>query len=221
MTKPNGHGSLSGIRVIDLTRVLGGPYCTQVLGDHGADVIKIEPPQGDEVRDWGPPFRDGTASYFIGVNRNKRTHGARPVQAGGARGAAAPARGRRRADPQFQAGHAGEMGHRLRRGAGAALPAADLLPHHRLRRRRAARRPAGLRRGGAGRLRPDEHQRHAGVRADPHGHADRRPRHRPQRRDRHPDGAATSATAPARARRSMSASTTAPWRCCIRTPRTT
>jgi crotonobetainyl-CoA:carnitine CoA-transferase CaiB-like acyl-CoA transferase len=73
MTRPNGHGSLSGIRIIDLTRVLGGPYCTQVLGDHGADVIKIEPPQGDEVRDWGPPFRDGTASYFIGVNRNKRT----------------------------------------------------------------------------------------------------------------------------------------------------
>jgi formyl-CoA transferase len=73
MTNSNGHGSLSGLRVIDLTRVLGGPYCTQILGDHGADVIKIEPPQGDEVRDWGPPFRDGTASYFVGVNRNKRT----------------------------------------------------------------------------------------------------------------------------------------------------
>ncbi len=68
-------GSLAGIRVIDLTRVLGGPYCTQILGDHGADVIKIEPPQGDEVRDWGPPFRHGDASYFIGVNRNKRAFG--------------------------------------------------------------------------------------------------------------------------------------------------
>ena len=65
-------GALAGIKVIDLTRVLGGPYCTMILSDHGADVIKIEPPQGDEVRDWGPPFDEGDASYFIGVNRNKR-----------------------------------------------------------------------------------------------------------------------------------------------------
>jgi len=65
-------GALAGIKVIDLTRVLGGPYCTMILSDHGADVIKIEPPQGDEVRDWGPPFHEDDASYFIGVNRNKR-----------------------------------------------------------------------------------------------------------------------------------------------------
>ena len=67
-------GSLAGIRVIDLTRVLGGPYCTQMLGDHGAEVIKLEPPSGDETRGWGPPFReeDGAASYFVGVNRNKQ-----------------------------------------------------------------------------------------------------------------------------------------------------
>lgn len=68
-------GALAGLKVIDLTRVLGGPYCTQILADHGADVIKIEPPQGDEVRDWGPPFHDDDASYFIGVNRNKRSLG--------------------------------------------------------------------------------------------------------------------------------------------------
>jgi formyl-CoA transferase len=66
-------GALAGLKVIDLTRVLGGPYCTMILSDHGAEVIKIEPPQGDEVRDWGPPFLDGDASYFIGVNRNKRS----------------------------------------------------------------------------------------------------------------------------------------------------
>src|SRR5664279_6539152 len=65
-------GALAGLKVVDLTRVLGGPYCTMVLSDHGADVIKVEPPQGDEVRDWGPPFHEGDASYFIGVNRNKR-----------------------------------------------------------------------------------------------------------------------------------------------------
>lgn len=65
-------GALTGCKIIDLSRVLGGPYCTQLLADHGADVIKIEPPAGDETRGWGPPFLNETASYFIGVNRNKR-----------------------------------------------------------------------------------------------------------------------------------------------------
>lgn len=68
-------GALSGVRVVDLSRVLGGPYCTQILGDHGAEVIKLEPPQGDETRDWGPPFHRGDAAYFHGVNRNKRSMG--------------------------------------------------------------------------------------------------------------------------------------------------
>jgi formyl-CoA transferase len=72
MTEATNTGALAGIRVIDLTRVLGGPYCTQMLGDHGAEVIKVEPPQGDETRGWGPPFQGDAASYFIGVNRNKR-----------------------------------------------------------------------------------------------------------------------------------------------------
>lgn len=66
-------GSLAGLKVVDLSRVLAGPYCTQILADHGADVLKIEPPVGDETRGWGPPFdADGTASYFLGLNRNKR-----------------------------------------------------------------------------------------------------------------------------------------------------
>ncbi len=65
-------GSLAGLKVIDLTRVLGGPYCTQILGDHGATVLKVEPPQGDETRDWGPPFEHGLSAYFAGLNRNKR-----------------------------------------------------------------------------------------------------------------------------------------------------
>lgn len=69
---PASAGSLEGIRVIDLSRILGGPYCGQVLGDHGADVLKIEPPQGDDTRTWGPPFVNGVASYYLGLNRNKR-----------------------------------------------------------------------------------------------------------------------------------------------------
>lgn len=64
-------GALAGIRVIDLSRILGGPYCGQILGDHGADVLKVEPPQGDDTRTWGPPFKDGVASYYMGLNRNK------------------------------------------------------------------------------------------------------------------------------------------------------
>jgi formyl-CoA transferase len=68
-------GALAGVKVIDLTRILGGPYCTQVLADHGAEVIKVEPPQGDDTRDWGPPFRDGLSAYFAGANRNKRSLG--------------------------------------------------------------------------------------------------------------------------------------------------
>lgn len=71
ITKPTSAGALHGCKVIDLSRVLGGPYCTQILADHGAEVFKIEPPGGDETRGWGPPFLDGTASYFLGVNRNK------------------------------------------------------------------------------------------------------------------------------------------------------
>ncbi len=72
MTPSSSPGALHGIRVIDLSRILGGPYCGQILGDHGADVLKVEPPQGDDTRAWGPPFRDGVASYYLGLNRNKR-----------------------------------------------------------------------------------------------------------------------------------------------------
>jgi crotonobetainyl-CoA:carnitine CoA-transferase CaiB-like acyl-CoA transferase len=66
-------GALSGIRVLDLTRVLAGPLCTMMLGDMGADVIKVEPPGGDDTRRWGPPFVAGESAYFLGANRNKRS----------------------------------------------------------------------------------------------------------------------------------------------------
>ena len=65
--------ALQDLKIVDMTRVLGGPYATQILADHGADVIKIEAERGDEVRGWGPPFKQGMASYFINVNRNKKS----------------------------------------------------------------------------------------------------------------------------------------------------
>ena len=67
-------GALDGLRVLDLTRILAGPLCTMMLGDMGADVVKIEPPgSGDDTRTWGPPFADKESAYFLGVNRNKRS----------------------------------------------------------------------------------------------------------------------------------------------------
>jgi len=65
-------GALQGTHILDLSRVLSGPYCTQILADHGAEVIKVEPPDGDETRAWGPPFNGDVAAYYQGVNRNKQ-----------------------------------------------------------------------------------------------------------------------------------------------------
>ena len=65
---------LAGIRVVDLTRILAGPYCTMALADAGADVVKIEEPRkGDDTRGWGPPFVEGESTYFLSVNRGKRS----------------------------------------------------------------------------------------------------------------------------------------------------
>ena len=64
---------LATVRVLDFTQALAGPYCTMMLGDLGADVAKVEPPAGDHSRQWGPPFINGESSYFLSVNRNKRS----------------------------------------------------------------------------------------------------------------------------------------------------
>lgn len=72
---PSAAGPLAGLRVLDLSRILAGPFATMLLADLGADVLKVEAPgRGDETRRWGPPFAtDGTAAYFLAVNRNKRS----------------------------------------------------------------------------------------------------------------------------------------------------
>jgi len=67
-------GPLAGLTVLDLTRVLSGPYCTMMLADMGARVIKVEQPgKGDDTRGWGPPFQNGESAYFLSVNRNKES----------------------------------------------------------------------------------------------------------------------------------------------------
>jgi crotonobetainyl-CoA:carnitine CoA-transferase CaiB-like acyl-CoA transferase len=77
MSSPEGslqQPPLDGVRVIDFSRVLAGPYCTMVLADLGAEVIKVERPRGgDETRSWGPPFAGGEAAYYLSVNRGKRS----------------------------------------------------------------------------------------------------------------------------------------------------
>ncbi len=66
-------GPLKGVRVLDISRVLAGPFCSMILGDLGADVVKVEPPEGDLTRSWGPPFLNGESGYYLSVNRNKRS----------------------------------------------------------------------------------------------------------------------------------------------------
>src|ERR1700758_5780197 len=66
-------GPLAGLLVADFSRVLAGPYCTMILGDLGADVIKVEGPGGDDTRHWMPPVRAGISPYYLSINRNKRS----------------------------------------------------------------------------------------------------------------------------------------------------
>ena len=73
--RPGGRalGPLAGLLVADFSRILAGPYATMLLADLGAEVIKVEGPLGNDTRTWSPPLRDGVATYFLGINRNKRS----------------------------------------------------------------------------------------------------------------------------------------------------
>ena len=65
-------GPLAGVKVLDLTQMMAGPFCTMLLADMGADVVKVEKPDGDDIRRSGPPFIEGESAAFLGINRNKR-----------------------------------------------------------------------------------------------------------------------------------------------------
>ncbi|NUO82326.1 CoA transferase, partial [candidate division KSB1 bacterium] len=74
MSQSNFSGCLHGLHVLDLSRVLAGPFCTQLLGDMGAEIIKIEQPgKGDDTRQWGPPWFQGESAYYLSCNRNKKS----------------------------------------------------------------------------------------------------------------------------------------------------
>jgi crotonobetainyl-CoA:carnitine CoA-transferase CaiB-like acyl-CoA transferase len=73
MTEDQAEGPLAGLLVADFSRILAGPYATMLLADMGAEVVKVEGPGGDDTRTWQPPVRDGVSTYYLGVNRNKRS----------------------------------------------------------------------------------------------------------------------------------------------------
>ena len=154
-----GSGPLDGLTIVDLTRVLSGPYCTMLLADMGARVIKVEQPgRGDDTRAWGPPFIGAESAYFLSINRNKESvtldfkSRRRPPHPGPAD---RQRRCRRRELPSRCDGQARS---RLRHAC-QTTPAARLLLDLRLRPGRPAPRPAGIRRGYPGRGRIDERHR--------------------------------------------------------------
>src|ERR1700761_6432172 len=73
MTVDQPEGPLAGLLVADFSRILAGPYATMLLADMGAEVVKVEGPGGDDTRSWQPPVRDGISTYYLAVNRNKRS----------------------------------------------------------------------------------------------------------------------------------------------------
>ena len=160
--------SLAGVRVLDLSRVLAGPWCTQTLADLGADVIKVERPgSGDDTRAWGPPYlkdEDGAdtseAAYYLGANRNKRSIA---IDIALPAGQALIRRLATQVDvlvENFKVGDLARYGldaHTLQ----ARQPGPDRLLDHRLRPDRPLQGPGRLRLRGAGHGRADERHRRA------------------------------------------------------------
>ena len=204
-TRPPCRRRLDGVRVLDLSRVLAGPWCTQNLADMGAEVIKVERPPapatgGDDTRGWGPPsckVRDGSdtgeSAYFLGTNRGKRSI---TIDIAQPEGQALVRRLAAKRDVVVENYKVGDM---ARYGLDSATlcarqSAAGLLLDHRLRPDRPVPRPRRLRLRLPGHGRPDEHHRRARrpARRRPAegGRRDGRPDDRHVRHHRHPGRAA-------------------------------
>ena len=197
-------GALSGVRVLDLTRILSGPFASMILADLGADVIKIEDvATGDDTRHWGPPFHGADAAYYHSVNRNKRSL-AVDLKAEDGLALVQRLAGLRRRRP-------GELPARHRRTARARVcrverrePAAGLRVGERSRAHRPAQPERGVRRDRPGDERGHERDRGAGRRAGAVRRGRRRPQRRPVGDDRGARGAAVTGAdraGPARRRR--------------------
>ena len=151
-------GPLSGILVADFSRILAGPYATMLLADLGADVVKVESPAGDDTRTWSPPVREGVSTYYLGVNRNKRSVALDlkdDTDAASARELA------RRADvlvENFKPGGLARFGLDYE-SVECRQPRRRLRLDQRVRQRPGRTRPARLRPHGAGDLRPHEPHR--------------------------------------------------------------
>ena len=172
--------------MLDLSRVLAGPYCSMVLADLGADVIKVERPEGgDETRSWGPPFAAGEAAYFLAVNRGKRSVAIDLADPQGRDLALELCAGAQVVIENFRAGGAERLGRGLRERA-RAQSAGGVLLGHRIRLAPRAGRAAGIRLRGPGRERADVRDRTGGRLAVQGRRGARGRARRPARRGRNP-----------------------------------
>ena len=184
----NGALPLAGVRVLDLSRVLAGPWCAMALGDLGAEVIKVEHPgRGDDTRDWGLRVGNTETAYFNSANRNKRSVAIDLQTARGPGDRARAGEEERRADPELQVRRHRQARPGLR-GAARAQPGPGLLLDLRLRPHRPRGRAPRLRPGGAGRGRPDGAQRRGRPAAAEVRRGRGRPVHRHVRGAGHPRG---------------------------------
>ena len=208
--------ALTGVRVVELARILAGPWVGQTLADLGADVVKVESPEGDDTRRWGPPFietgGERAAAYFHGCNRGKRSIVADFATERGreivrrSRGALG------RADREFQGRRPGEVWPRLREPE-APQSAPRLLFGHRLRPDRALRRARRLRFPHPGHVRLHGRHGRSERRAAEGRRRGLRPLHRALRRHRNRSGADRARAQRARLSRSTSRSSTRWARC--------